>query len=101
MKVFALCIGNFLAIEAADDIHLADKGLILLQGDNQDDPSTSSNGAGKSSLMGALWGKTARGIAGDDVIRTGSKKAEVSVNLFDEQHDVNWRVTRTRQKGKS
>ena len=59
-----------------------------MQGDNQDDPSTSSNGAGKSSLMEALcwvlWGKTARGIAGDDVIRTGAKRAEVCVTLLDE-----------------
>jgi hypothetical protein len=32
MKVLALSINNFLAIEAAIDIYLADKGLILLQG---------------------------------------------------------------------
>lgn len=77
MKFAQLQIENFLAITAAT-VAMADRGLCLIQGENQDDPSAVSNGAGKSSiadaLCWALYGTTARGVSGDDVINDAAGK---------------------------
>lgn len=71
MKFGIIEIDNFLVIGSAK-VNLADRGLILIQGENDDDSSALSNGAGKSSLMDALcWcltGTTARGVSGDEVV---------------------------------
>ena len=46
-------IENFLAIQEAS-VSLEERGLLLIQGVNEDDPSASSNGAGKSSIADAI-----------------------------------------------
>lgn len=50
------------------------EGLILIEGENLDDPSSVSNGSGKSSifegLRWALYGSTLRGLAGDEVVNS-------------------------------
>lgn len=77
MKFPELIIENFLAITEAK-INLADRGLILIQGENHADTSANSNGAGKSSIADALcwcwFGTTARGVTGDDVVNFDAKK---------------------------
>lgn len=49
-------------------------GLTLIEGENQDDPSSISNGAGKSSifegLRWVLFGSTLRGLASDEVVNS-------------------------------
>lgn len=60
-------------------LDLADKGLVLIQGENLDDPSQLSNGAGKSSLADAIfwcfYGSTARDKLGaDEVVNNTAKK---------------------------
>ena len=70
------------------DLELADRGLLLIQGENQDDPSAESNGAGKSSVPDAiewvLYGITARGVTADAVVNRRAKKdAEGHVELDD------------------
>lgn len=87
MKITNVTIENFLGIGDAV-INLQDKGLVLVQGENLDDPSADSNGSGKSSMIDAifwgLYGKTARGLAGDDVInRVIGKQCIVTVELED------------------
>lgn len=87
MKITNVTIENFLGIGTAR-ISLLDKGLVLVQGQNLDDPSADSNGSGKSSMIDAifwgLYGKTARGLAGDDVInRVIGKQCIVTVELED------------------
>jgi DNA repair exonuclease SbcCD ATPase subunit len=82
-----LSIRNFLTIGEAQ-IDLDSRGLILIQGVNNDDPSAKSNGAGKSSIVDALfwvlYGETARGVSGDDVINeTVGKDCHVSVTVED------------------
>jgi DNA repair exonuclease SbcCD ATPase subunit len=76
MKILSVNIENFMAIGKAD-IALADRGLVLIQGDNQDESSATSNGAGKSSLADAicwcLYGTTARGEEGDRVVNRFTK----------------------------
>ena len=58
-------IQNFMAIRTAT-VELDQQGLVLIKGDNQDNPNFQSNGAGKStiveSLVYALFGRTIRGV---------------------------------------
>lgn len=53
MKFGELKIKNFLIVSDAT-ISLADRGLLLIEGQNDDDESANSNGAGKSSIVDAL-----------------------------------------------
>jgi DNA repair exonuclease SbcCD ATPase subunit len=87
MDFKSLYIRNFLTIGTAQ-LDLDSRGLILIQGVNNDDPSAKSNGAGKSSIVDALfwalYGETARGVSGDDVINeTAGKDCHVSVVVED------------------
>lgn len=89
MKITSLTIDNFMAIGHVDLPSLDTMGLTLLQGENRDDTSASSNGAGKSSIVDALawclYGYTARGEEGDNVInRVAGKGCLVTVALEDE-----------------
>ncbi len=77
MKIAWVDIENFMAIGQAT-INLADRGLISVQGVNNDDTSAISNGAGKSSIGDAiswcLYGSTARGEDGDNVVNIAAGK---------------------------
>ncbi len=77
MKILNLTLQHFLTVGEAT-IDLADRGLVLIQGENEDDSSTTSNGAGKSSLVDglcwAIFGVTARGVTGDSVVNMTAKK---------------------------
>ncbi len=100
MKFTRLRIANFLTIGDSGDLNLADRGLNLIQGVNDDDPSASSNGAGKSSipdaLCWALYGQTARGETGDAVVnRTTKKGTMVAVDILD--GTTKYTVTRCRK----
>lgn len=99
MKFINLVIENFGAIGSAN-IALGDQGLVLIQGENKDDSSAMSNGAGKSTvpdaLCWALYGVTARGDSGDKVInRTAKRDCSVVVNITDGHHS--WLVARYRK----
>lgn len=88
MKFLSLKVENFMALAEAN-VDLNERGLVLIQGVNTDDTSASSNGAGKSTLMNALmwclYGETATGYKGDDVLSTGNEKnCRVQVNIEDE-----------------
>lgn len=77
MKFVDMELENFLAISHAK-VNLTDRGLVLIQGVNSDDSSADSNGAGKSTLADGidwiLYGETARGVSGDDVINIAAGK---------------------------
>jgi DNA repair exonuclease SbcCD ATPase subunit len=99
MKFKTLEIEHFLAIKDGK-VSLADRGLVLIQGVNMDDTSAESNGAGKSSLADALcwclYGVTARGVTGDDVINdTAAKGTRVMVEV--EDGDILYRIARHRK----
>jgi len=102
---FHLAIENFLAISLAE-IDLSGRGLLLIQGDNQDNPSAESNGAGKSSVPDALYwaltGETARGVSGDAVInRSAGKNCRVVVKVTDEKETYEIARHRKHTKGKN
>lgn len=98
MKLVSAIIENFLGIGSAE-VKISDKGLVLIQGKNEDDPSADSNGSGKSSLIDALfwamYGETARGSSGDSVInREAGKDCRVVLKLEDGSSNaiiVRWR----------
>lgn len=92
MKFNNVQIGNFLGIGEAH-FALDDRGLNLIQGVNEDDPSADSNGSGKSSMIDAIfwciYGSTARGLTGDDVVNhvTG-KNCVVTVRIVDGEDEA-------------
>lgn len=99
MKFGTLQIQNFLSISNSK-INLSDRGFVCIQGINDDDSSAGSNGSGKSSIPDAvswvLFGVTARGISGDDVInRKIGKKCSVSLQVIDD--DAEYIITRSRK----
>jgi DNA repair exonuclease SbcCD ATPase subunit len=102
MKFTKLLLEQFLAITKAE-INLADRGLMLIQGINEDDSSAESNGAGKSSLADGLcwvlYGETARGVSGDAVINDKAGKGTMGQVDIDDGDDV-YRIARHRKHPK-
>lgn len=100
MKFLQLNIKNFLTIGVAAPVKLDGKGLVLIQGVNQDDTSATSNGVGKSSipdaLCWALYGVTARDETGDAVVNNTAKK-DCSVAVLLQDGDTVYRITRYRK----
>ena len=87
MELTGLTIENFLSIGKAF-VQLSNRGLVLVQGVNTDDPSADSNGSGKSSLVDAIewviYGETARGVSADKVVnRVAGKDCFVQINIKD------------------
>jgi DNA repair exonuclease SbcCD ATPase subunit len=102
VKLLDVDIENFMGIGAAK-LKLADRGLVLIQGENEDETSSDSNGAGKSSIFDAIswciYGATARGESGDAIInRTAGKECRVMVTVEDGA-DV-YRIARHRKHKK-
>jgi len=100
MDIVNLKITNFLAIGDAPLIELKDKGLVLIQGVNEDDSSATSNGVGKSSiadaLCWALYGATARDESGDAVVNNVAKK-NCSVTVLLRDGETSYQITRYRK----
>lgn len=99
MKIKTLTIENFLVIGHAE-INLDNRGLLLVQGENCDDTSSNSNGAGKSSIVDAIswciYGETARGIVGDDVVNNKVGKG-CAVSLMVEDSGDEYQISRHRK----
>lgn len=105
MKLKSITIDNFLAIGHAE-ITLADRGLVLVQGQNDYESSADSNGAGKSSIADAIswvnYGITARGEGGDDIVNNDAGK-DCRVLEYIEDDGALFEVARHRKhkKGKN
>lgn len=104
MDILSAEIENFGSIEEAY-VTLSDKGLVNIEGENKDDPSANSNGSGKSTLPDAirwcLYGTTARGLKGDEVISDFAKSCCVSVVVRDGDDTYmiqRWRKDKTKPK---
>jgi len=92
-------IENFLSIGSAN-VQLNNQGLVLVRGVNNDSGVSKSNGAGKSAvfeaLIWSLFGKTFRGVSGDDIINRIRKK-ECAVALRFIQNGSPYEVVRFRK----
>jgi DNA repair exonuclease SbcCD ATPase subunit len=99
MKIKSLTISNFLIIGEAK-INLDNRGLLLVQGENEDDSSANSNGAGKSSIVDAiswcLFGETARGVSGDSVVNNTIGK-DCCVSVIVQDGDKEYGISRYRK----
>ena len=93
---------NFSIKEAKIDLN--DRGLVLIEGVNEDDPSAKSNGAGKSSIVDALcwclYGKTARGVSSDAVVNRKTKK-NCCVSVLIQDGEDEYPVVRSRKHDKN
>lgn len=92
MKFPHVKVENFLGIGEAE-FCLDERGLILVQGINEDDPSADSNGSGKSSMIDAifwcLYGATARDVSGDEVVnRVTGKNCIVTTTVIDGDNEA-------------
>ncbi len=101
MKLKNMTINNFLGIGPNQKVNFEDRlGLTLIEGINHDSPSSTSNGAGKSSIFEALYwvlfGTTKRGLKGDAVINEAVKK-NCSVELTFETGSQEYTVLRSRK----
>jgi len=81
-----LYIARFLSFGGEYTIKLNKRGLVLVQGINEDDPNLDSNDAGKSNLLSAItWvlferlSKTLMKNHGDDVVNKGQIDCMVSI----------------------
>jgi len=99
MKFISVEIKNFGTLSEAK-VELSDRGLVLVQGENNHNPSADSNGAGKSTVFEAiswcLYGKTAKGQTGDAVINRKTKK-NCSVSLLLDDDGIEYRISRGRK----
>lgn len=100
MKFKTLKVQNFLSIRNVE-INLENRGLLLINGKNNDNESLNNNGSGKSSLLEsiifALYGRTLRGLKGDEVVHniTG-KNTRVSLEIEDDDGS-NYTIVRYRK----
>jgi DNA repair exonuclease SbcCD ATPase subunit len=99
VKLNKLVINNFLSVMEAT-LYLADKGLVSIEGINEDATGSDSNGAGKSTIINAiLWccyGEAGKKIKADSVVNKKAKKnCLVSTEWQDE--DKTYRITRYRK----
>lgn len=92
-----LQIRNYQSVGSID-IDLNNRGLIFVQGVNDDDPGQISNGAGKSgfieSVYWCLTGVSFRGLKGDEVINWNEDWCSVSLDVI--RPDATYRVVRSR-----
>lgn len=100
MKFSHIEIQNFMAIRYAE-IELDNQGLVLIKGNNEDNPSFQSNGAGKSSIIEsivyALFGRTIRGVKADDVVNKTSKcNCKICLTLIDDD-ESEYKIIRYRK----
>jgi DNA repair exonuclease SbcCD ATPase subunit len=78
MKIISVTLNNYGPYEGQHTFYLDDRGLLLVLGDNQDEPRMNSNGSGKSGVFDAmdwcLFGKVPRGDHADSVINERVRK---------------------------
>jgi DNA repair exonuclease SbcCD ATPase subunit len=95
-------IENFLSFGKAE-FNFADQGLTLVEGENEDDKSAKSNGAGKSALVDALvwclFGTTLRGYENDEVVHRRVGEDCIVLVTFEDGDEI-YTVARTRRHSK-
>lgn len=100
MKFKKLIAQNFLSLREVE-LDLDGRGLVLICGENRDNPDFQSNGAGKSSITESLayvlYGRTIRGVRGDDVVNNVAKKNCKVILDFEDDDGTQYRISRFRK----
>lgn len=101
MRLLTLKLQNFMGFGPAQELSLANRGLVAIFGRNRDAAEATSNGSGKSTIFEAivwvLFGKTLRRLPANGVVnRFAGKNCEVSLTIEDDDKR-HWRIVRTRQ----
>lgn len=82
-------------------VELGKQGLVLIRGENLDDPSFDANGAGKSSIMEALvfslYEKTIRGLSANEIVNEDVGKNTALFLDFDSDTGKKYRISRYRK----
>lgn len=104
MEFKQLSVKNFLVFgDKLQTLKLDKRGLVLIDGNNEDASGFHSNGSGKSSLLSAipyaLYGVLPDGKSGDDIINNKTKK-NMQVSLTFSLNKVDYEVTRYRKDSK-
>ena len=104
MKFQKLKIQNYGSFNGEHEFGLDDRGLVLVLGENQDEPRANANGAGKSTLFEALdWcitGEVPRGDHADSIINEiAGKDCAVSVAVVSDTGESG-EIARYRKFGK-
>lgn len=100
MLLTQLYIQNFMSIQQVT-LNLDNRGMTLILGENLDNQDFDNNGAGKSTLTEALtyvlYGKTLRGLKGDDIVnKTSKRNCKVMLDLVDDD-GTQYRISRYRK----
>lgn len=92
MQIVSVVIEDFGAYAGRHEFLVADRGLVLVQGENRDEPRMDSNGAAKSTLFEAidwgLFGVPSKGDHADSIIHEGSTTCAVHVAVRDDSGAV-------------
>jgi DNA repair exonuclease SbcCD ATPase subunit len=92
MQIVSVVLEDFGAYAGRHEFLVADRGLVLVQGENRDEPRMNSNGAAKSTLFEAidwaLFGLPSKGDHADSVIHEGSTTCAVHVEVKDDSGAV-------------
>lgn len=103
MKLLNISGRNFMTLGEVN-LPLADRGLLLIQGVNDDDTSANSNGAGKSSVVElicwVLYGETSRGLSADEVINDAAGKDCAGFLTIEDDDGSVYQVARYRKDSK-
>jgi len=89
LKLLSVGFKNFLSFgDTYTEVNLTNRGLVLLEGINEDSESFASNGSGKSSLISAivygLYGKLPDGTSGDEVVNDKTQKNTQVILKFEQ-----------------
>ncbi len=94
IKLKHIYIKDFMSIKEAK-VRFSHTGLYFISG--YDEAGGDSNGAGKSSVLAAIcwviFGKTQKGLIGNQVVRWGARDTEVILHLIDGEHGLEIRRT--------
>lgn len=101
VEILSVEMKNFMSYQNARVDFSRLDGLTLIEGENSDDASAVSNGAGKSlipeSVKWALFGTTSRGMSGDGVINKNADQGCSVTVVFSLGNGQIFRVTRYRK----
>jgi DNA repair exonuclease SbcCD ATPase subunit len=105
VKILQIGIENYGPFLGPHSFLMADKGLVLVLGDNQDEPRMNSNGSGKSSLFDALdwclFGDIPKDDHVDSIIHDDASSVSVTAKLWDDDNIRELVITRGKARGKS